>query len=196
MVAKISISHKSATEKAYFSDYQNLAIKFFSNNSLSYKNLSLNSTDVSPEIKHQEEVDFYSNEIIRLIELNDFEDGAIGPIHDLFDLLASNKIRVFKESFQRAWLMLARQKHYSSLYSLICASSNVQYELIREQADCLLYAALALNNEDLNDAAIRAIESWQQKHHLNMLKDIRPFETKWLEDYRIEVIEYIEGIDE
>lgn len=193
MTDSFQVSYGNTVKKALYDYSKHFAMGYHSSNSLRAPKPSLNNSISSSQFSYEEEVEFYSNEIIRLIKLDDFEDGEEGMVHKLFDTLCTKKIKVFQSSFQKAWLTLARNKEHEYFYSLLCAASTIQYELIKDEADCLLYAALVLNDENINDAAIRAIESWEHSEHLSILSSIRPFATSWLEDYRLEVIASLEA---
>lgn len=158
------------------------------------KSLDKNSGNIS--LKDCREESFFTNEIIRLVIRDDFDDGEEGEIHRLFDDLIKNKPLVFRNSFQRAWMTLLKEEKRDLLYKFICASSVFDYDFFEMDAFCLVTAALSLDDESINDAAIRAIESWGDPDLVSVLKNTRPFSIGWLEDYRKDVVNFFEGRDD
>ncbi|TBT22739.1 hypothetical protein D5E83_03845 [Vibrio parahaemolyticus] len=170
--------------------------KFSNNSKVPNRRHSLTGSDSYSRVNTSQDIEFYTSEILRLIKLDDFDDGELGQVHYLIESLLKSNVDLFQKCFQEAWVQLAKDGEYDNLYNFVCVASSIEYSQLGTAADCLLFAALALKNEDINDAAIRAIESWSQPSHLRILKDIRPFETRWLECYREEVIEMLGALDE
>lgn len=155
-----------------------------------------------PESASQSNIDTLSptlirrkqKEIIRFVLSDDYIEGEISKTQLFLEKLYAEDKYLFKASFQKAWLQLYSQEKDVFLQMFINISSGIDYELLQDCGDSLVLASYGHKNPLIKEAAIRAIEAWEQSAHLGYLRKMEPFSISWLESYRQEVIEYLEGI--
>jgi hypothetical protein len=135
-----------------------------------------------------------SEEAIAILKSEYFIEGEISKTEVYFEKLYSYNKLLFAETFQKTWLKLYKEGKPQLISNFICIISTFEYEWLDENADTLILAACAHYDPFVNEAALRAIESWGIAEHIEYLNSIRTFEIQWLEDYKQEIKEQLQGI--
>ena len=71
--------------------------------------------------------------------------------------------------------------------------SAFSYEVLLPYAPTLALAALSHCDEEVREGGIRAFEQWGHPSGINILRYTKT-SWKWLEDYRLQTIAYLESI--
>lgn len=169
-------------------------------NSISDRNLLHSSSKVNNQIKNNFSPDFNSVDIDVIankkaesmkdtLRFDYYTPGEISKTQLLFESMYKDNPIVFKEAYQKCWLGLYRNNDVENIIKFISISSDIDYSLLQERADSLIIAGYGHIDPFVMEAAIRAIEKWQQKHLVDYLKNMRPSEIEWIEQYKFEVIE-------
>jgi len=123
------------------------------------------------------------------LHFDDYIPGEISRTQLLFENIYKDDAVIFKEAYQKCWLDLYRVNDVKNFIKFISISSDIEYSILQERADSLIIAGYAHIDPFVMEAAIRAIEKWQQPHLIGYLSQMRPSEIDWIEDYKSEVIE-------
>jgi hypothetical protein len=134
-----------------------------------------------------------SDHITRIVNFDEYIDGEISKTELYLEKLYIENKAVFRESFQRAWLQLFAGSK-DNLATFINISSNISYQWLEDRADALVLSACSHQDPFVNEAAVRAIEAWEQTSHIEYLENIREFNIGWLEKYKVEVLEYLKTV--
>lgn len=121
--------------------------------------------------------------------VDDYVPGDISRTQLLFENMYKDSAVIFKEAYQKCWLDLYRTNDVKNFIKFISISSDIDYSLLQERADSLIIAGYAHIDPFVMEAAIRAIEKWQQPQLIGYLSQMRPSEIDWIEHYKSEVIE-------
>ncbi|MDH1468508.1 hypothetical protein FJD32_000800 [Shewanella sp. LC6] len=101
--------------------------------------------------------------------------------------------QVLKDSFQKAWLNIYSHGEHA-MFTFISIASSIRYEWLEDRADTLIFAGYCHASGLVNEATIRAVESWEQPGHIALLKEMKPLNILWLEEYKQNVIRYLETL--
>ncbi|APW49188.1 hypothetical protein O4M77_15720 (plasmid) [Acinetobacter sp. YWS30-1] len=171
--------------------------KFISNESNVIHNYLLSSsskfesaTDLTSHLSIEAEKN--SKKLIRILKQDEFVPGELNKTQlFLENLLVKNK-DLFREVFQKTWLQIFPEKNTIHIINFISMASYFDYDVLDDRADVLVISGCSHIDIRVNEAAIRAIESWEQKKHIDFLKAIKPTEVEWLESYKSNVIKILE----
>ena len=159
-------------------------------NSLVDISSSTNASDKNKKAKFEIESARATLTIYRLIKTDEFIEGEISKTEIYFKKLYAESIDIFRESFQKAWLELYKDSK-EDFTTFLNISSGIPYRWLEDRAESLVLAACAHSDPLVNEAAIRAIESWEQPSHQSYLKQIRDFNIPWLDEYKKEIIKQL-----
>ncbi len=156
--------------------------------------LSSSTNKLSHTDNFEASVRKYSRYIINLIQSDEYVEGEVSKTEFFLEDLHSKNEYIFRDCFQSAWLELYLQGNPQLIGTFINIASTIDYEWLNDRADVLIFGAYSHKDVYVNDSILRAIESWEQPHHIRYLEQIRPFEISWLEDYRQSVLEFLREI--
>jgi len=83
--------------------------------------------------------------------------------------------------------------HSIAIQSLLKAISYLSYDRIAPFGMTLAMAACSNKDDEVKEAGIRAFEVWGHRDGITILKHMET-SWKWLEDYRLETVEYLESL--
>ncbi|HIF9239468.1 TPA: hypothetical protein ACX6RC_001988 [Photobacterium damselae] len=130
------------------------------------------------------------NQIKHFLAQDYFEEGMITKTQLYLENLLSDNNLMFQESFRAVWLDLYKN-NASQLELFINICSMMDYTKMGDSADALLLGASSHKSVNVQEAVIRAIEAWEQSDHKDYIENMRPFESEWIEEYRLEVLDYL-----
>ncbi|ELY4372406.1 hypothetical protein SMZ34_003039, partial [Cronobacter sakazakii] len=123
---------------------------------------------------------------------DEYIEGETSKTVMLLETYYLREKELFGHVFQEAWLQLYAQQQSYDLRKFINMASSIKYSWLNDRADALILSACSHKDIYVNEAAIRAVESWEQPKHAAFLQNIKPFEVKWLEDYKKSVLAELE----
>jgi len=103
--------------------------------------------------------------VFDLLKSEDYIEGEISKTQIYLESLHSKNISLFNNVFQKSWLSLYK-KSASELRKYLCVASCLEYDLVRENADTLILGGASHSDFLVNEAALRAAESWGQASFL------------------------------
>lgn len=166
---------------------------FISDKNISFPNISLSKTNgssvVAEDLKERK-IKRSVKTLISLIKTEDYVEGEITKSQIYLESLLAKDKTVFLETFQQTWVRLFGGDPFY-LRTFICISANLSYEVLKDRADVLIVGACNNSDAFVQEAAIRAIESWGNSKHADLLKNMRRFEEDWLEDYKKSIMELL-----
>jgi hypothetical protein len=175
-------------ERKHINDIMKL---FTSSSSTSYTTSFSSTLSVSQERNTQ--VNQYAEIIADYVLEDEYIEGQISKSQLYMESLYNQDPDILRDSFQKAWLNIYSHGEYA-VYTFISIASCLDYYWLKDRADTLIFAGYSHVSELVNEATIRAIESWEQPHHIALLKEMKPLEIKWLEDYKQNVTQYLETL--
>lgn len=125
--------------------------------------------------------------VIAYLNSEDYQDGEISKTHLYLETLFHQNQMQFREVFQQVWLKLYSQDA-EGLRDFICISAGLDYDWLQDRADALVLGSFLHRDENVNEAGLRAVESWDNPTHSDLLSNSKPFEDPYLEEYRKSVI--------
>lgn len=126
---------------------------------------------------------------------DDYIEGEITKTQLYLEQLHTKGNQLFKETFVSVWVELYASDNPKYLYTFISIASCIPYEWLEHHGDALILGCCAHESELVNEACIRLSESWENKSHAAQLEKMKSFECDWLEEYRLETIEYLKELD-
>ncbi|WP_195744475.1 hypothetical protein, partial [Vibrio parahaemolyticus] len=133
------------------------------------------------------------NQVMKFLYADEFIEGEISKTHLYLENIYKENEQVMRTVVQRAWLSLFKTNE-AQLLKLLNICSGLDYEMLAEHGDAMLVGACSNQCDYVKEAAIRCAEAWEQKDHIDYLKNIEKFQAGWLEDYKTEVIEFLESL--
>lgn len=115
--------------------------------------------------------------IIELIYSDDFVEGESSKTQIYLEYLYHKDRAVFLEAFNRTWVALYTHESYY-IMTFLNVASTISYDWLGYRADSIVMGFNSIDDPYVNEAAIRAIESWEKKDHINILERMRVFEKK------------------
>ncbi|EOT5501719.1 hypothetical protein ACNRQA_004323 [Citrobacter koseri] len=131
------------------------------------------------------------NAILDCLKGDEYVEGETSKTVILLEAIHLREKELFGQIFQEVWLHLFTQQSYE-LRKFINMSSSIKYNWLNDKADALILSACSHKDIYVNEAAIRAVESWEQTKHAAYLNNLKKFEVKWLEDYKNAVLAELE----
>jgi|GEM_PF-6549527 len=131
-----------------------------------------------------------SNKIISLIKSEDYIEGEMTKTQIYLESLYRENKYLFKDSFQKSWVKLFSAKPYI-LRNFVCVASCLDYSWLEDKALVLVLGASNHQDKYVNEAALRAAESWENPEFISILENIKEFDVDWLDNYKEEVIAYL-----
>ncbi|WP_061011178.1 hypothetical protein [Photobacterium leiognathi] len=150
-------------------------------------------TNVVQETSLEAKVSQKYNQAIKFLFSDEFIEGEISKTHLYLENLYQEDPEVLRAVVQKAWLSFFKTNQVQ-LLKLINICSGLDYHMLAEHGDVMIIGACSNRCDYVKEAAIRCAEAWEQKEHIDYLKNIEPFRSSWLEAYRAEVIEYLESL--
>lgn len=189
-----SISNGSAGYKFSFYNTHSdeLTANVVSNNNITFIDSGAdnekNKKDGSSSNKSSSiETNKFIKNVIAYLQSENYIDGEISKTQLYLEMLYYKYPFVFKDIFQKIWLkMYVQNPHH--LRDFICISAGLEYEWLGDCADVLILGAFSHNDDSVHEAAIRAIESWDQPEHSELISQTRPLTDEYLENYRQSVL--------
>jgi hypothetical protein len=131
--------------------------------------------------------------LIEIIFSENYVDGELSKAQIYLEYLYNMDRDVFYEVFSRTCVSMYKEgSHYITTF--INVASTIDYEWLSYRADLMITSFNSLDEPLVNEATIRAVESWEQKKHIEILERMRRFESKWLEDYKTAVLSYLRSL--
>jgi len=141
-----------------------------------------------------ENVELCVDHMIFLIKSEEYEEGIVGRAQQYMEELISKNLGLFRESFQKVWVELLKMKRADLIGNFINVAASIDYNFLDDKADVLIMGSWSIDDLEVNDSVIRAVEAWSQKHHADLLEQVKPSDVSWLESYRKNVMEYLERL--
>lgn len=96
--------------------------------------------------------------------------------------------------FQQMSYLAIRNNEFKVLFSILHIMSHYTDKQINESyGDVFILSTLFSHEKDLlKEAAIKVFENWNKKEHAEFLKKFE-IKTKWIDNYRQDVIEFLEN---
>lgn len=135
-----------------------------------------------------------SSYLVSLTTKDEFIEGETSATEIYLVSLYRESPAIFEECFQKTWLKLYELADTEILANFISIVSAIDYKWLTDKADALVLGGCSHIDPYVNEATLRAIEAWEAPKHITYLSNIREFDIPWLEDYRKEVVDYIERI--
>ncbi|WP_227907463.1 hypothetical protein [Escherichia coli] len=126
------------------------------------------------------------------LKSENYIEGEITKTQIYLESLSEKNKSLFLEVFQRVWVSIYYSPEYLRNFLYIAASMD--YELMKDRADVLILGCSAHEDVLVQEAAIRAFESWENPEHAAHLRAMRKFNEKWIEDYRQSTINFLESL--
>ncbi|UTP16718.1 hypothetical protein [Escherichia coli] len=126
------------------------------------------------------------------LKSENYIEGEITKTQIYLESLSEKNKLLFLEVFQRVWVSIYYSPEYLRNFLYIAASMD--YELMKDRADVLILGCSAHEDVLVQEAAIRAFESWENPEHASHLRAMRKFNEKWIEDYRQSTINFLESL--
>lgn len=181
------------TSKGSVANDENVAIKFIVNSANERMKLQFINRGESNNSDFEFKVNKSVSRIIELIYSDDFVEGESSKTQLYMEYLYHKDRAIFLESFNRVWVELYTHDSYY-IMTFLNIASTISYNWLGYRADSIVMGFNSIDDPYVNEAAIRAIESWEQKSHINILVKMRTFDKKWIEQYKLDVIEYLRGL--
>lgn len=181
------------TPKISGTNDENVAIKFIVNSANEGINLQFINRGEINNSDFEFKVNKSVSRIIELVYSDDFVEGESSKTQLYMEYLYHKDRAIFLESFNRAWVELYTHESYY-IMTFLNVASTISYDWLGYRADSIVMGFNSIDDPYVNEAAIRAIESWEQKSHINILERMRVFDKKWIEQYKLDVIEYLRGL--
>lgn len=182
-----------------------MSVKEFSEKSSMYYYHTSNGSKANPHItansasegslffnNKSAEKNSFKNSIIDCLKSDEFIEGETSKTVMMLESIYLKEPDIFGDVFQLVWLYLFGQENSYELRKLVNMASSIEYEWLNDKADALVLSACGHKDIYVNEAAIRAAESWEQPTHAQYLRNIKLFDVPWLEDYKQSVIEFLE----
>jgi len=169
---------------------QGFAEKILDKSELSY-DLKSNSSSLSSTYDQDLKAKKYAEIIADMAVADDFVPGELSKTGLYLENLYRKDKALFRDCFQKAWLELfiRDERHMANF---ICIASTLDYDMLEDRADTLVIAGFSHVSTLVNEAVIRAVEMWEQEKHIEYLKNMRPANIGWLDNYKDSVIRDLE----
>ncbi|WP_432535694.1 hypothetical protein [Pantoea eucalypti] len=128
--------------------------------------------------------------VFDLLKSEDYIEGEISKTQIYLESLHDKNVSLFNNVFQKSWLALY-SKNATELRKYLCVAACIDYDFVKENADTLILGGASHKDPLVNEAALRAAESWGQAKFLGYLEGMRDFEVDWLQDYKLSVMDYL-----
>ncbi|NCU07401.1 hypothetical protein [Pantoea ananatis] len=139
----------------------------------------------------EKEIVSKKNMTLDLLKSDDYIEGEITKTQLYLESVYKENPYIFREVFQRAWLDLFYLKNAKDLTKFLCIASCLDYDYLKDKADAIILAAAGYDDLYVNEASLRAAESWGTPRLASYLEVIRDFGIEWLDDYKKSVFEYL-----
>ncbi|MGG8199670.1 hypothetical protein PGO47_05300 [Klebsiella aerogenes] len=126
------------------------------------------------------------------LKSENYVEGEVTRTQIYLEALAEKDYALFLEVFQRVWISVYYSPEY--LRNFLCVAASMDYKLMKDRADVLILGCSAHGDVLVQEAAIRAFESWENPIHASHLRAMRKFDEKWIEDYRQSTIKFLESL--
>jgi len=134
---------------------------------------------------------FCRKEFMQKISTESLEYGFSSPSEHLIHGFLSQYPDEFGGIIQHIY---TKEIHHSiAIQSLLKAISYLPYERIAPFGMTLAMAACSNKDDEVKEAGIRAFEVWGHRDGITILKHMEA-SWKWLEDYRLETVAYLESL--
>lgn len=131
--------------------------------------------------------------VIELIYSDEYIEGESSKTQLYLEFLYHKDKAIFLEAFNRAWVALyTADSHYITTF--LNVASTIDYDWLGYRADSIVMGFNSLPDPYVNEAAIRALESWGQKSHVSILEKMRDFDQGWVQQYKVDVLEYLRSL--
>lgn len=150
------------------------------------------SSEISSKLSIEAEKN--SKKLIRILKQDEYVPGELNKTQLFLENLLLKDMDLFREVFQKTWLSIYPEKNPIHIINFISMASYFEYETLEDRADVLVISGCAHIDIRVNEAAIIAIESWEQKKHIDFLKSIKQSNVDWLETYKSNVIKILESM--
>lgn len=142
---------------------------------------------------HERKIKKSVEKLIGLIFSEEYIDGEISKSQIYLENLYYQDQEIFFEVFSRASVSIYKEdNHYITTF--INVASSIEYDWLKHRADLMIMSFNSLDDAMVNEATIRAVESWEKKDHIPILEKMRKFESEWVEEYKLAVLEYLRGL--
>ena len=139
------------------------------------------------------QVQSHAKFLVSLVRSDEFVEGETSRTEMYLEGLHRDNVEVFEKSFEKAWLKLFSTST-EGFKTFINIASTIEYDWLGTKADSLVLSASSHKDPFVNEAAIRAMEAWEQPHHCEYMESIRRFDVEWLEEYRQNVAAFLRNL--
>ncbi|HCE2193706.1 hypothetical protein [Vibrio parahaemolyticus] len=134
-------------------------------------------------------------ELTQFVLRDDYVEGDVSKTQLYLEKLYLDKgVRIFREAFQKCWVRLFALDNPKHLYTFACIASCLPYEWLDTHGITLILGCAAHKHYLVNEACIRMAEAWETSEHAKHLENMTPFDIDWLEEYRLETIEFLKEL--
>lgn len=126
------------------------------------------------------------------LKSENYIEGDVSKTQIYLEALAERDRLLFLEVFQRTWVAVYYSPEH--LRNYLCVAASMDYSLMKDRADVLILGCSAHEDVLVQEAAIRAFESWENPEHALHLRAMRKFEEKWIENYKQSTMIFLEGL--
>ncbi|UCM49375.1 hypothetical protein [Aeromonas caviae] len=139
--------------------------------------------------QYNELVNSYYDELSVSLYADTSEVGESSKFKDLMIDLYQENQRAFLDAYQKLWVHLYEGSEHDVLCLLILKSALVPYSYFSSHAKVMVCGCASNVSVIVQEAMLKAVDMWGDPEFINILEQMRPFDLKWLEDYRLRVIE-------
>ncbi|HBL7006721.1 MULTISPECIES: hypothetical protein [Citrobacter] len=150
------------------------------------------SNSQSSEMAFEIEVQKSIKNTLSYLKSENYVEGEVTKTQIYLEALAERNRLLFLEVFQRVWVSVYYSPEH--LRNYLCIAASMDYELMKDRADVLILGCSGHEDVLVQEAAIRAFESWGNPAHVLHLSAMRKFEETWIENYKQSTIRFLESL--
>ncbi|MGN5115003.1 hypothetical protein [Aeromonas jandaei] len=141
------------------------------------------------KIQYGDLVNSYIDELFVCLYADRSEVGESSKFKDLMIELYQENQLAFLEAYQKLWLKLYEGSDDDVLCLLIVKSALIPYSYFSSHAKVMVCGCASHQSVTVQESLLKAVDMWGDPEFISILEQMRPFDFKWLEDYRQRVIE-------
>lgn len=131
------------------------------------------------------------SDFLAIVESETMEYGFVNPSQQLIEHYYDTYGANFGELIQH--IFHSELTNPGVCIALLKGLSSLPYSELVPHGPVLMLAAIAHENDEVKEAAIRAFERWEHADGIRVLKSART-NWPWLEEYRLATIQYLEAL--
>lgn len=160
------------------------------NHSLVNRFFSEYSTEIQNLKNMEENVDYFSCQLIEILKRQDFEYGYFSEADKYIENILQINTIFAKEIINRTFI--SKIEDEKVLLGLLQLVGHCDYMRVYPVGQTIAIASLSFKNVEIKEAGIRAFENWNRKETAPILKRVEAGRT-WLDEYLASVIKILES---